>query len=400
MTLDPSTLLLTDILIILLVSLSYGVVWLENRKETALLWMLASALLAGMGLIFRFSLPFTFAVLLGNSCLEAGVGAIWMASRVLRGRPALPLLLLLPALGWSLALWLPGFSQALSWRVVVANCVVGGAFLLAAREIWLLATPNRTLRLFIFGLLAVQAAVNLVWAAYNLLLPVPATTPFLTMPGVKIFDVATLIFSLLMTIGMVGLIRERAIDHYRDAATVDPVTGLRNRRAFDEALREATRGAGRHGGVFSLVMTDIDSFKAFNDRYGHVEGDRCLRAVAERLAAALPQGGRAYRYGGEEFALLLPDLSLTEAVAATEAVRLAVRGLAWPHEAQASGIVTVSQGVACFGPGLRGGAGEAAAPALLSAADKALYRAKNEGRDRVVAAGTAEAAPLFGRIAS
>jgi len=400
MTLDPLTLLLIDILIVLLVSLSYGIVWLENRKETALLWMLGSSLLVGAGMITRFLLPLMPALVISNSLIDMGVACIWMACRALRGARTMPLLLLgLPVLPWAVAAILPGFAQALSARIVLANCVLGCLFSLAAWEVWALEMDSRLLRLSIAMLLSIQAGINLVWALYNLILPASRSADILTMRGIVLFDLATIVFSLLMAIGLIVLIRERAMAHYRRIALLDAVTGVPNRRSFDEALLQAVGDARRRHRPVSLVMVDIDSFKSYNDRYGHIDGDRCLRAVAQALAAAAPRDAGAFRYGGEEFALVLPGMAVEEAVAATEELRLAVRRLEIAHGGREGGIVTISQGVASLRPGLNEPVGEAA-QSLLHAADHALYRAKRDGRDRVVAAGTAAAEVVIGRIAS
>lgn len=400
MTLDPATLLLVNVLIIALVSVIYGVVWLENRRERALLWMLGSCLLYGAGMVTRFHLPFLPALVVSNALVGSAILCIWMACRVLRGRAPMPWFFVLPLCGWTLAALLPGFTTALSLRIVAANCVIGSIFLLAAREVWLLPMDSRLLRLSIFALLAGQVTVNFIWAAYNLLFPASAGARILSIRGIAAFDIASIVFTLLLAIGLIILIRERALADYRRIALLDAVTGVENRRAFDAALDKAVRSAARKGGAISLVMVDIDSFKAYNDRYGHVEGDRCLHRIAQALAGAVPRavGAGAFRYGGEEFAVLLPGMTLTEALTVTEGLRRAVRRLAIPHDSRESGIVTVSQGVAARTLGREAVA--ETAHGLLVAADQALYSAKRAGRDRVVAAGAAVAEPRIGLIAS
>jgi len=151
----------------------------------------------------------------------------------------------------------------------------------------------------------------------------------------------------------------------------DGLTGLANRRHFDEVLAREWRRAARQGETLALAMLDVDHFKHFNDRYGHPEGDQCLRAVAEVLAATVCRAGdQVARYGGEEFVLLMPSTSAEQALCNAE--RLA-------HEASSFGIVTASIGVAALVPDA------AQAPAtLVKLADEALYRAKAEGRNRAV----------------
>lgn len=165
-------------------------------------------------------------------------------------------------------------------------------------------------------------------------------------------------------------------------ASADTLTRVGNRRALDEALERLWADHARRGATLSAVICDIDHFKEFNDAYGHLAGDEALLAVAQRLreAARRPLDVVA-RYGGEEFVMVLADSSLADAFAIAEGVRAAVAGLGIPHTRVGKGVLSVSVGVATVRP-----AGAASPRDLLSAADAALYRAKQEGRDRVVAA--------------
>jgi diguanylate cyclase (GGDEF)-like protein len=163
----------------------------------------------------------------------------------------------------------------------------------------------------------------------------------------------------------------------------DALTGIANRRAFDHRLGLHFADAARTREPLSLVLCDIDHFKAYNDRYGHPAGDDCLRRVAAALALRCKRAtDLAARYGGEEFALILPHTPAEGALEVIESVRCDVIALAIAHEAsQTAGTVSLSAGVATYAgdPGVQ-------IVELVRRADEALYRAKQLGRNRVVGA--------------
>jgi diguanylate cyclase (GGDEF)-like protein len=178
----------------------------------------------------------------------------------------------------------------------------------------------------------------------------------------------------------------RLLDHaesLRARSYVDGLTGIANRRYFDVALDRELRRAQRLGADLSLLLMDIDTFKLYNDHFGHLKGDACLTAVAQALAGMLKRPADiAARYGGEEFAAILPDTSAEQACAHANAIREQVASLGLPHAPGAARPhVTLSIGVASFDKQHRN-----AASALIEAADQALYAAKREGRDRVMMA--------------
>ena len=174
-----------------------------------------------------------------------------------------------------------------------------------------------------------------------------------------------------------------ANEHLSRLSFLDALTGLPNRRRFDEALAEEWRRARRTGTPLSIVIADIDGFKLYNDVLGHPEGDRCLAAVARVFAQAAGRpGDLAARYGGEEFVVLLPGIDVAAARLVAENLRLACVALAIRHPSSpVSPVVTLSLGVAACVPS-EGGSVEG----LMTLADAALYRAKQEGRNRVCAA--------------
>jgi diguanylate cyclase (GGDEF)-like protein/PAS domain S-box-containing protein len=166
-------------------------------------------------------------------------------------------------------------------------------------------------------------------------------------------------------------------------AITDGLTGIANRRRFDEMLPREWRRAMRVGDPLSLLLIDVDHFKAFNDIHGHQGGDECLRLIAQTIAAVIRRPhDLVARYGGEEFVAVLPATTLDGAERIAEALRAAVVAMALPRMAAPGGCITISIGVASAIP-----AGDTEAARLFDAADSALYMAKRGGRTRVAVAG-------------
>jgi two-component system cell cycle response regulator len=159
----------------------------------------------------------------------------------------------------------------------------------------------------------------------------------------------------------------------------DPLTHVGNRIALGEQLPELTARAERYGHIYSVALYDVDHFKLFNDTQGHLGGDHVLSAVAAALVSESRIGDTVYRYGGEEFVVVLPEQTLEDAAAVTERVRAGVFALRIPHPACGpAAVVTVSAGVAQLEPGDAGDF-----ESVLRRADAGLYRAKEHGRNHV-----------------
>ena len=173
-------------------------------------------------------------------------------------------------------------------------------------------------------------------------------------------------------------------DFLRDMAFLDGLTGVSNRRQFDDRLPVEWGRAQRSCSALTLIMLDVDSFKAYNDHYGHQAGDDCLRQIAAALKSELRRPtDLVARYGGEEFVCLLPDTAFDDGMAMGQRMLNAVKSLAIPHHfSAAEPVVTISLGVAT-----REGVGQdSRATYLLSLADSQLYQAKHSGRAQVCGA--------------
>jgi diguanylate cyclase (GGDEF)-like protein len=267
------------------------------------------------------------------------------------------LLLLLATLGWLSATPTIGLT-----RVATAD-TLGGAL---ARRLLLPALLLPVIFAFVFEVL--QSWLGL-----------PGTLALAFMALFSGGAVAGLVWWVANLLDKLDRQRRESVLLRNDAGT-DILTGLANRRAFDDALANLLRGQREHDTMFSLLMLDLDNFKAYNDDFGHLAGDQVLRITGHLLGAALRPSDLAARYGGEEFALLLPDTDVAGGSGVAARILAAFRGFAWPQRA-----VTISIGVA------QSARGDGATD-LIGRADAALYDAKHAGRDRLRVA-TAAAPP-------
>jgi len=314
---------------------------------------------------------------LGNATVLAAAATSWTAARMfVRRLPRFWLAVAGPAL------WLakiPAQTQSALWTA--AACLIGAAYTLAtAAELWRARAEYLPSRKAAVVLLLIHAVVYAVRAIGVLVGGNIGLSEASIMIGLTLE-------SLLQTIGMafllLAMMKERAelrsSEQLRALAWLDGLTGVANRRHFDKQLELEIRRARRVGVPVALLLIDVDHFKAFNDAFGHQQGDQCLCAVAKTIAAlARRPGDLTARYGGEEFAVLLPEITLAGAVELAEGLRVAVRALGVNH-ATGLGVVTISIGVAAILPRQKEASGET----LVSVADQALYDAKAAGRDRV-----------------
>lgn len=213
-------------------------------------------------------------------------------------------------------------------------------------------------------------------------MPRAGSTRYLAIDAGPIYDDLGQLVAVVETLRDITVQKEAQLA-LQSLASSDGLTGLANRRTLDSRLEEEFRRARRTRSPISLLMIDIDHFKLFNDALGHQAGDECLKRVARIISEQLQRpGDLAARYGGEEFAVVLPDTPSLGAMAVSTRIATAVAAAAIPHpQSPTAATITLSIGLACCtaSKDLEGGA-------LVQAADAALYQAKMDGRDRVVAA--------------
>jgi diguanylate cyclase (GGDEF)-like protein len=278
--------------------------------------------------------------------------------------------------------------------IALAVTLDGGALELPA------PAGSAIVALVAFGAIAMLVARDRLRSVLDLWLGVAAVCTIadvlLALPGAGAFTVGwylsrvctvvasgSVLTALVMQTAVVYAQLAKTAERLRNESVTDTLTGLVNRRGFDTHLAQAIADGARRSRGAALLMIDIDNFKAYNDSFGHPAGDRALRIVADVLRKhANRTRDVAARFGGEELALIMPETNLRGAAVVAERLRAAVEGAGIPQGAGARHrVVTISVGVAAVN-----NAAEATPASMLAEADRALYRAKQSGRNRVVTA--------------
>jgi diguanylate cyclase (GGDEF)-like protein len=340
----------------------WGAAYLLGAASVAV-WTLASSTLGAM-----YSLAL-------NAIGFVACGMVWNAARVFHGRkPNLPGLLF-GAIAWVAAVMALA-PQASAMRLTIGAGIVAVYAALTAAELW--SERRKTLQK------RWPAVAVPVLHGFVLMLPIllgdllrPHDDGFSSSIWVTVFSVELVLYAVGTVFVIFMLVSERTVTAHKTAASMDPLTGMLNRRGFAEATSRVIEREANAGRPATVLIFDIDHFKSINDRFGHPAGDEVLRLFATIVLNALRITDLSGRIGGEEFAAFLP-CPLEEGVIAAERVREAF---------ECSGIVvedgpvdtTVSIGVA-------GGPAGTELEVLLAAADAALYQAKRNGRNRVEAA--------------
>ncbi len=376
MTLDVATLFIASMAIEVVMALYFWTLWLGRREQRVHLWV-ACSITAGVFGCFCYMLrgvaPDWLTIWAAQVCFIQVFAFLWGGVRLVHARPRPRWKVWSGSIAWTAICLIPAFFAAEALRNVVATLAFTSYSLAMTGEL-LRHAQGRSLpaRWLTGGLLVLVSAASLALAAYSGLhsAPVRPLASASALPGLWLLLYTAIYITLVLSLTTLELGNEA--QRQREAATTDSLTGLLNRRAF---MERATPAAELPGGA-TLLMLDIDHFKQVNDLWGHSAGDRALVLFAGALLDATGGvvGAVAARIGGEEFAVLLPGGSRDEAAAL--GLRIAARVRELRHTPGAARM-TVSIGLAESDP---------AAPTLddlLTGADRALYRAKRGGRDRL-----------------
>jgi diguanylate cyclase (GGDEF)-like protein len=373
--LDVPTLSFVVICISAVLGLMLIFAWIQERNIRALAWW-GSAYLIGASSMALWSAPSPMMTLppeVPAALIFIACGMIWNGVRLFHGRPVMPIMNFFGAIVWLSLCQLPMLSQGTNARVAFGAVVVAIYTFLIAYELGRerrKALYSRTASIVVPML---HAMIFLMPLAMKIWLPVGFGNGWLA-----VFSLETMLYAVGTAIIVLLMVKDYHLHIYRSAASTDELTGLFNRRAFlENALRLCAHQSKRNEPV-TLMLFDLDHFKSINDRFGHPIGDEVLRLFAQVARTSLRATDVIGRFGGEEFAAIVPS-SAVDAVKIANRVRLSF---------EAAGMIVKTH---TMGATVSIGAATAESPvtdvdALIARADAALYRAKREGRNRVCSA--------------
>jgi diguanylate cyclase (GGDEF)-like protein len=349
--------------------------WVTNRHTPALaLWAIAFLVSsAATALISEERIGDVRLMDIADALLIGAYGLLWIGARSFNNRKTPVAYLLVAPAAWLLLHQLEVLRFSNYASVATVSSILFFCLLLTGFEFW---RSNKDLpsRWPLIAIIGAQAAVvlsRILWPEWVVRL-LAGHSP----TGTVLIFFETLFQTFFAAFLLAFLVKERREEHFRQAALVDPLTGIWNRRAFLEYASRRLSRAAIDKEAAALIAFDLDEFKSINDRYGHPAGDRMLCSFSKMVSGALQPGDLFGRIGGEEFACLLVDVSPADALAIAERLRYRFANMEI-CSGSARLRTTVSSGVATAGqpqPDLE---------ALMSAADRALYRAKKLGRNRV-----------------
>ena len=376
------TLAVISILVTAVLGLLLLFAWVQDRSIRALAWWGSAYLVGGFAVALisiTDSLPNPVASVLANALLFFACGLSWNGARLFDGRSVRPLAMFAGVFIWLLLFRMPGFEESTTARVIASSTIISGYTLLAAFEIWHGTSERLVSRWPAVGVLTLHALFFASQIPLILLDPVERTSSSFVSGWFAILALETLLYVIATAFIVLAMAKERSDRFYKTVASTDALTGVANRRALLETGRRIIRRYGHQDEPVAVLMCDIDHFKSINDRFGHFSGDQVIKLFADTATASLRSTDLVGRFGGEEFAVILPNSDLEDAILVAERVRAAFEIAAIEvggHPVRA----TVSIGAALAG-------GEAPSiEAVLTRADGALYLAKRNGRNRVEAA--------------
>jgi diguanylate cyclase (GGDEF)-like protein len=402
MNLDVNTLFLVTIYVEAILGLLLLFAWVQNSEITAVAWW-GSAHLLRAGSITLFGmygqLPDVFTIDLANAILLTSFAVTWTGARIFDGGRPAPVGIVAGATFWLFMSRMPMFAEQMDLRSLLSAGIIAAYTWLAVAEFWKGRAEQLVSRLPAIFMLFAHGALFLLRTPLSALLPWSPTNQVFGSVWLTVLSSEALLFTISIAFIMLAMAKERAEQSHKQAAMVDPLTGLINRRGFLLETERVARRQAENPQLAAVMLIDLDNFKSINDRFGHAVGDRVLQIFAETALQAVRPSDFVGRLGGEEFAAVLHNVGRERAMVIAERMRAAFA------EATSTVDGCAISATASFGMVFSDRA-DFDASELLVQADKALYEAKERGRNRVEIAGAdrgtardAAAAPAGARFA-
>jgi diguanylate cyclase (GGDEF)-like protein len=380
MNLDVNTLFLVTIYVEAILGLLLLFAWVQNPNIRAVAWWGFAHLLRALSvMLFGMygSVPDFVSIDFANVVLFTSFVITWTGARVFDGRSPMPLGMVAGAALWLVVCRLPVFTEMADVRFLLASGIITTYTWLAAYEFWrgrdepLVSRWPAIFMLFAHGalfLLRTPVGAALPWA--------PGTQQVQGSVWLTVLSFEALLFTIAIAFILLAMAKERTEHRHKTAALIDPLTGIANRRAFLQEATELVKRANVESKPAAVVLMDLDHFKSINDRFGHGVGDQVLQIFADIARDTIRAMDIVGRLGGEEFAVVLPNVGREKALVIAERLRAGFAEAAANVNGREVG-ATVSMGVVMTGDG------PPDVGILLAQADHALYSAKERGRNRV-----------------
>jgi diguanylate cyclase (GGDEF)-like protein len=380
MNLDVNTLFLVTIYVEAILGLLLLFAWVQNTAITAVAWWgFAHLLRAASVVLFGLygSVPDLLSIDIANALLFTAFALTWTGARVFDHLRPQPILLFAGAALWLIVCRIPAVEASFGMRVLISSGIITAYTWATAYEFWRGRSEPLVSRWPAIFMLFAHGSLYLLRTPFGAMLPFsPTSNEVFESVWLTVLSFEALLFTIAIAFILLAMAKERTEHRHKTASLVDPLTGIANRRAFLQDGETQLKRQATDPRPIAVMLLDLDNFKSINDRFGHAVGDRVLQVFAQAGGRCMRRSDLFGRLGGEEFAALLFDTTRDRASAIAEEIRATFAGASREIEGRPVA-ATVSIGIVVSHDAVLD------LSALLAQADHALYRAKDNGRNRI-----------------
>jgi diguanylate cyclase (GGDEF)-like protein len=383
MNLDVNTLFMVTIYVEAVLGLLLLFAWVQNTAIRAVAWWGFAPLIRAASIVLfglYGSAPDLITIDLANALLFTSFAVTWTGARIFDGGRPAPVGIVAGATFWLFMSRMPLFADTMAFRSLLSAGIIAAYTWLAVAEFWKGRAEQLVSRLPAIFMMFAHGSLFLLRTPLSALLPWSPDNQVFGSVWLTVLSSEALLFTISIAFIMLAMAKERAEQSHKHAAMVDPLTGLVNRRGFFQETARVARRQADNPQLAAVLLIDLDNFKGINDRFGHAVGDKVLQIFAETAVQSVRPTDFVGRLGGEEFAVVLHNVGRERAMVIAERLRAAFAEATLMVDGCAVA-ATASVGV------VFSDRAEFDAPELLTQADKALYEAKERGRNRVEVAG-------------